>query len=581
MSDMYPFYFLLGALLCFGAKSAGRGEWQEDFTSLRQTKILQGITALGIALHHMAQKTCAPWHPAAFTRHGLDFFVPLGYLFVGIFLFCSGLGLYKSFKTKPDYLKGFCRRRILPIVLAFYLSEIISTAVRLAMGEKMDFLHALWYLSGLHMANANAWYVVVIPFFYLAFWAAFRFCKKEGRAIVLVFLFTLAYTALGAFIDHQSDWWMQGEWWYNSILLFPLGMLFGKYEKQATAFLKKGYWVYLALSLAAVFLLFWQSEWLNEHAWGYYGEWNDPLKVPHRLMSACMQWLVAAAYTAFCFLLMMKVRLGNRVLAWLGGMTLEFYLMHGMFVEMFGYNFLDKAKSLVYIRSVPLYIAAVLGCSVPAALLFRLIWKAAVRLTGKAGRGASGGASGSNPGNAPRLRKKTSRTEPGKAGRNRRFLLAGVLLLLASGFFLPSLLPGNESVRVINGMAFSVPEHYARVYADSRYAAWEYAGADGNRPGRLILDADIRSDHAGNFSTVEQVLAACTFLTEAEVYVNPQGIRMVRGFADYSSARERRYYIESKGSVVLMCMLENEQFYDREACEEVLRRTADSVRPAI
>ena len=29
MSDMYPFYFLLGALLCFGAKSAGRGEWQE------------------------------------------------------------------------------------------------------------------------------------------------------------------------------------------------------------------------------------------------------------------------------------------------------------------------------------------------------------------------------------------------------------------------------------------------------------------------------------------------------------------------------------------------------------------------
>ena len=25
MSDMYPFYFLLGALLCFGAKSASRG----------------------------------------------------------------------------------------------------------------------------------------------------------------------------------------------------------------------------------------------------------------------------------------------------------------------------------------------------------------------------------------------------------------------------------------------------------------------------------------------------------------------------------------------------------------------------
>ena len=110
MDWMDLFYFFLALLIFFGAKSMGRGNWNGEFTSLKQTKVLQGITALGIALHHMSQKTCAPWHPAKYTVHGLDPFIPMGYMFVAVFLFCSGLGLYKSLQTKPDYLKGFCRR---------------------------------------------------------------------------------------------------------------------------------------------------------------------------------------------------------------------------------------------------------------------------------------------------------------------------------------------------------------------------------------------------------------------------------------------------------------------------------------
>ena len=383
MDFMYLFYFLLAALLFFGARAFGRGEWNGEYTSLRQTKALQGFTALGIALHHMAQKTCAPWHPRQYTVHGLDFFIPMGYMFVAVFLFCSGLGLYKSWKTKKDYLRGFVRRRILPIVIAFYLSEIIYLLVRLAMGEKMGAVQVIWYLSGLHMANFNAWYVIVIPFFYLAFYFAFRYCRKDGAAILLVTAFTLLYTLAGAFVDHQNDWWMRGEWWYNSIILFPLGLLFGKYEEKVTAFFKKGYWFYLLFSFAAVFVLFHYSQLITDQWWGYYGEtWGDPLKIVHRLGCAASQWLVSIAYVAFCFLLMMKVRIGNRALSFLGAVTLEFYLMHGIFVELFGYNFLDLARSIVYIKSVPLYILTVLACSVPAALLFRLLWRGVMKLPG-------------------------------------------------------------------------------------------------------------------------------------------------------------------------------------------------------
>ena len=131
----------------------------------------------------------------------------------------------------------------------------------------------------------------------------------------------------------------------------------------------------------------------------------------------------------------------------------------------------------------------------------------------------------------------------------------------------------------MNGLKFTVPENYAQRYSDSRYAVWEYTGKD-RKPGKLILDADIRDGKARNFSTVEEVLAECAWMTETELYVNPQGVRMVRGFADYSGSPERRYYIESSGTVLLMCMLEDPRYYDPDDCEAVMLQTAERVCPA-
>lgn len=45
-----------------------------------------------------------------------------------------------------------------------------------------------------------------------------------------------------------------------------------------------------------------------------------------------------------------------------------------------------------------------------------------------------------------------------------------------------------------------------------------------------------------NLGTAEEVLEACDWLMEAELYVNPRGVRMVRGYAEYSGNLERRYY---------------------------------------
>lgn len=579
MNWMYLVYVLLGGLLCFGAKLCPRGEWNEEYTSRQQTKALTGIMTLGVALHHMAQKTCAPWHPSAYTVHGLDFFLGIGFPVVAVFFFCSGLGLYKRLHSKPDYLKGFLRRRVLGIVVAFYLSEFIYTAVRLLMGQKMNLVKILWYLSGLHMANTYAWFVIVMPFFYLVFWAAFRFCKKEGFALFWVFVFTLVYTVLSTFIDHQDDWWMRGEWWYNSIILFPLGLLFARFEKQVTRFFRKGYWFWLLLFFAGTILLFMQSEFLVDNVWGYYGE-GTKMKIPNRLLSVGSQWLVCIAFTVFCFLLMMKVKLGNKALAWLGAMSLEFYLMHGLFVELFGFGFLDVTKSLIYIKNVPLYMLVVLACSVLAALLFRRIWKfTAGFLTGERKRRlaqAAAEAAAANGTYVPRIKTKFSETPAGKViSKIGKWFWPVMFVLMALVFFQTSPKDGS---RTVGGLKVTPPDGFEQRSSSTGYVTWEYTKND-KKPGKLILDEVIKGENGQQFASAEEVLRDCDWMTEAELYINPQGIRMARGFSmEFSGYPERRYYVENNEAVFLLRMIEDSRYYDPADCEEAMQQTVDSIR---
>ena len=580
MDWMYLVYFSLGVLVFFGAKGMGRGNWNEEYTSLKQTKILQGVMALGVALHHMAQKTCGSWHERIYIVHGLDPFVSVGYVFVGVFLFCSGLGLYKSFRTKPGYLKGFARRRILPVVIAFYLSEIVYTVVRALMGEQMTLSKVLWYLSGLRMANYNAWYVIVIPFFYLVFWLSFRFCKREGTAILWIFLFTLGYTVLGAVINHQNTWWMRGEWWYNSILLFPLGLVFGRFEHRITKALKKGYWFWLLFFFAGFFLLFRQSEWLINHGLGYYDRF-----VWHRLLSAAIQWLVALFFVMFCFTLMMKVKPGNKALAWLGAATLDFYLMHGMFVDMFGFNFAEVAKSAYYIRNVPLYMAAVLAASVPATILFGMVRKRTVRLLIRnreqvpedcAAGSAAGGKTTSGETDPVLIRIRKKYREPGKAARTAKMAFFPVLclILLAVLYFATRQSP----LRDVGGLVFTPPEGFSVSYSGTGYTVWEYSGND-RKVSPLNLSEDVRGRQGIIMPDAEAVLEECDWLEEAEMYVNPNGIRMVRGFSTQeTNFPQRRYYVETNEGVVLLLINENSKFYDVYACEEVILEMANHIR---
>jgi membrane-bound acyltransferase YfiQ involved in biofilm formation len=367
---IYSVYVILPIILLVKAKFAGKGEWNNAF-SLEQSKAFQGFLAICIMLHHIGQKTCASWlYPKSRIVHGLDLFVPIGYLMVAFFLFFNGYGAYKSFHTKENYLKGFVSKRILPIVLSLYTTTVIFFIARLLVGEKMDLAGKLLYLSSIKLCNPNTWYVIVLPFFYLAFYFAFKYIKKDGLAVAAVAAFVVLYMLVGTAIDH-NDYLIRGEWWWNCVHLFPIGILFAKYEDKIIPHLKKYYWVYLIVAVLAVYPLYQLSE-FAQGVFSYYGEnFFAPDKVLRRRITLLTQVLVTVDFVFACLLLGMKVKIGNKFLKFMGTITLEFYLIHGLFVELCDHTFDGGVKSPFPIKNVFLYVLVVFALGVPSAVLLK------------------------------------------------------------------------------------------------------------------------------------------------------------------------------------------------------------------
>lgn len=370
---VYAVYVVLPVILLWGARFTGPRKFNDEFLSLEQSKMLQGFLAICIMLHHIAQKTCAPWmYPPSRIVHGLDIFVPSGFLLVSVFLFFNGYGVYKSFHAKENYLKGYVKRRILPVVLALYTTTFIFFIARLLIGEKMDANQIFLYLTSIDLCNPNTWYVIVLPFLYLFFYISFRLFKKDGLAVLSTTALVIMYLLLGTSIDH-NDYWIRGEWWYNCVFLFPIGVIFAKFENKIIPHLKKYYWVYLIAALAAYYPLYKYSDYIC-NIFGYYGDnWGAPDTVLRRRISLLSQIALTSEFV-FCILLLnMKLKIGNKFLKFMGSITLEFYLIHSLYVELFGWQFDGGVPSPYHIKYVIVYVLVVFTLGVASAVPLKML----------------------------------------------------------------------------------------------------------------------------------------------------------------------------------------------------------------
>lgn len=367
-------YPALLILLLFGAKRTEKGKFNEGWNSLPQSKAILGFIAVCIICHHTAQQTSVMWLQSGNIVNGLNLFNDAGFLLVSVFFFWSGYGLYKSAVTKERYLSGFIKKRVFPIWFPYVLVCFLFTFVRLyIMNEKMVPLYKFTNFTGITIGYYFGWYVQAIIIFYLVFYMAFKFGTYEFDKIAIVWAGVILWIIAGLCIDHNI-WFLRGEWWYNSTILFPIGITFARFDEKIIEKLKSKYVLYTALSFVFIFVFFFVYE-IMAGMFGFYGEYagvGTVIKIIWRILTVTPQMLCGISFVLFIIMLSLKIRFGNKALKFLGNHTLEVYLTHAFFLEPLAVRYNYVRDSVFYGRPW-LLLLVTLVFTVPAAVLLKKI----------------------------------------------------------------------------------------------------------------------------------------------------------------------------------------------------------------
>ena len=181
-----------------GIKYAGRGEFFDNNFSVMQTRALKGLFAVYVVLHHLCTYF-ADFYPSFYT------FKYAGFLMVGGFFLISGYGLMYGVLNKDNYLSGFFKKRILSILIPYYIINLFYLYARKISGV-LTKKYVVMSLFGI-----NLWYVFAILVLYVLFFASFKiFGKKTGvyaTGIFVLLYILIMYTLYSKFNVSVLSFW--------------------------------------------------------------------------------------------------------------------------------------------------------------------------------------------------------------------------------------------------------------------------------------------------------------------------------------------------------------------------------------
>ena len=406
----YVVYAICLLLFIWGGKFAGFGKekFHENSSTLEVTKSLRGFAAIGVILHHISQEETfqnANVAKGIYAPGELSIFVNAGYLFVAIFFFCSGFGLIKSLDSKPDYLKGFMKKRVVKVLIVpFYVNVLLFAIYHLIAGPQMPLAHWITNFTGLTLMNDYGWYPIVAALLYTAFYLFYKNIKNQklcfGLMTLVIFLMGVFFCFNGHFAwwagpenwwltgMGQAAWWKQekiiwfyGEWWVNSAPAMLAGMIFARHEEKIRQWFKKLYWLKL---LAAIILMFAFAglSIFGQMRFGYWTEWNgNGPDILNKFLTYCLQVPEVIMFTILLFIIMLKYYAVNPVSTFFGKISLETYMMNLIAIESFRFLIykVNKYNSRPVYKAGNYNLAIYLVCVFAATILLAFVYKYATK----------------------------------------------------------------------------------------------------------------------------------------------------------------------------------------------------------
>lgn len=271
-------------------------EVDEDFLSPGVTKYEKGIVAILIVLHHLSQKI-EVFGPFVLMRY-------IGFILVAVFFFISGYGLTYGVQNKPGYLNGFFRKRVLPVLIPYWIVNSVNIVFYLLKGTVFTPLQYTLSYLGFDFIT-GAWFVTTILLMYIFFWIAFR----GKRSYLMLSLCITGYCIVCFCLDLHSSY-------TASIAAFVLGSVWHRIEKPIVTWIRKNYYVKLLICVAVFGMIF-----LGRLVLSMRGLNNEILQFVLRNLISILFVICLVAVTQ-------KVRFKGKILAWLGNISYELYMVH-------------------------------------------------------------------------------------------------------------------------------------------------------------------------------------------------------------------------------------------------------------
>lgn len=296
----------------------------ESFLSRRYTYLLRGLCMIMIVIGHTANE-----FPEILAQYHIGGILMCGRYATGIFLFLSGYGLTCSIRNKKinrNYVVRHMQNLLVPYIVFWLFYIVVDISVHNFHAAPICLYKEFIFLK---MPYVDTWFFRTIVGIYIIYflWARFRKRVAETGMAITVIVYVAILVGSGV-----------GQWWWNTILCFPLGILFAVHTPSLRA--RDIRWV----TLVALLFLFIISQ----------------KYIPNQFLKAIIPPLLCCLFFAF---LSLKIRIHkeHRALTFIGKNSLYMYLMEAIPID----NIDSEAMGL------PLYVI----CSIAATLVLTFLGK--------------------------------------------------------------------------------------------------------------------------------------------------------------------------------------------------------------
>ena len=344
--------FLIG-VICPIIKRKSIFNSNNDVLDKYNSNKIKGLLAILIIMHHLS----------IYIKDVILFKILtiIGIIAVSAFFFYSGYGLMTSYLKKESYIKDFLNKRIMKIVMP-YIIAIMFTGLAYLLTRQLTPRKIFNSLVEGEPIVRFSWYVLAIIILYVVFYLSAKFLKKKKMINIAVFGGTILYCIVVNNVLGFNNWWV------NSCFAFFIGIFWASYKERYTITLKDKNKIirYAIILLIILFVIigfqFFTSEYAAMDIINNTDLADDIMRQPIPVINMN---IICIVLLFMLFNILEKVRLNDKVFTFLGNISFEIYLYHGLVMYLL-------RNSCYYCRIDYIYAILVIGLSIILAKLMNV-----------------------------------------------------------------------------------------------------------------------------------------------------------------------------------------------------------------